>query len=117
MSGAAAPRVEFYWWPECPSWERVLGRLRAEMEDQGLDPDSIEEHEIRTQDDAERFSFVGSPTIRVDGVDVQDPGAEEPKGLSCRTYRHRDGRLSPLPDPEDVRDALRTARERKEKVQ
>ena len=74
----------------------------------GLDPDSLKVTEIETEDDAERESFVGSPTIRGDGRDNQPP-ADEPIGLSCRLYRHRDGRASPLPDPDDVRDALQRA--------
>jgi hypothetical protein len=86
------------------------------MEELGLDPEAIEERQMLTEDDADRSSFIGSPTIRVDGVDVQPPGPDEPIGLNCRIYRHRDGRISPLPDPDDVRDALRKARERKEKV-
>jgi hypothetical protein len=30
-------------------------------------------------------------------------------GLTCRVYRLRDGRFSPVPDPDDLRDALRRA--------
>jgi hypothetical protein len=60
---------------------------------------------MRTDADAERAEFVGSPTIRVDGLDVQPPG-DEPVGLTCRVYRLRDGRISALPDRADVRDAL-----------
>jgi hypothetical protein len=86
------------------------------MAELGLDPEAIEITEIATEDDAERLSFIGSPTIRVDGVDVQPPGAEEPAGLTCRIYRRRDGRVSPLPDPEEVRSALRKANEGKETV-
>jgi hypothetical protein len=33
----------------------------------------------------------------------------EPYSLTCRVYRTRDGRISPLPDPEDVRAAVRRA--------
>jgi len=100
-----APHVEFLWWDGCPSWERALERLRAEMADQGLDPAGIEIREVETEHAAEREGFVGSPTIRVDGRDVQ-PLGEEPIGLTCRLYRLRDGRVSPLPDPADLRDAL-----------
>ncbi|HEX2358850.1 MAG TPA: hypothetical protein VHH72_03435 [Solirubrobacterales bacterium] len=99
------PRVEFLWWEECPSWERVLARLRETMAELGLDPDSIELRRIDTEADAAATSFAGSPTIRVDGADVQSPG-DAPIGLSCRIYRRRDGSVSPLPDPADVRDAL-----------
>jgi hypothetical protein len=71
----------------------------------GLDPKSVRVRELATDADAEREEFVGSPTIRVDGRDVQPPG-EQPAGLTCRVYRLRDGRFSPLPDRQDVRDTL-----------
>jgi 8-oxo-dGTP pyrophosphatase MutT (NUDIX family) len=112
-----APPVEFLWWRECPSWERALADLREVMEELGLDPAAIEMIEVGDEDDAERQSFIGSPTIRVDGVDVDPPEADEPHGLSCRIYRRReDGRVSPLPDREVVREALQGAIERKESV-
>ena len=37
------------------------------------------------------------------------PGEGDPFSLTCRVYRTRDGRYSPLPDPEDVRAAVRRA--------
>jgi hypothetical protein len=83
--------------------------LRESMEAVGLEPEAIKVHEVDTQEAAERQEFVGSPTIRIDGRDVQQPGEAEPTGLACRVYRRRDGRTSPLPDPEDLRDALRAA--------
>jgi hypothetical protein len=103
------PQVELLWWEGCPNWERALADLREAMAELGLDPDGIEVREVRGEQDAERESFVGSPTIRIDGQDVQPPGPQEPLGLTCRVYRRRDGRISPLPDPDDVRDALRGA--------
>ena len=78
------------------------------MEAAGLDPDSLSVREVPTEEAAKRDRFVGSPTIRIDGVDIQDPG-DEPLGLVCRVYRLRDGRYSPLPDTADIRDALTLA--------
>lgn len=104
------PTVELLWWSGCPSWEKALAGLRERMAELGLDPDSVEVREVATDEEAEREEFVGSPTIRVDGRDVQDPGGE-PAGLTCRIYRTRDGRISPLPDPADVRDTLVEATE------
>ena len=63
---------------------------------------------VDSEADAQAEEFVGSPTIRIDGRDVQPPG-DEPTGLTCRVYRRRDGRISPTPDPADLRDALRAA--------
>lgn len=78
----------------------------------GLDPDTVIVREVHTQAQAELERFAGSPTIRVEGADIQPPGGEDPFGLTCRVYYRRDGRVSPVPDPADVRDALRAARER-----
>jgi hypothetical protein len=75
------------------------------MEALGLDTDQIEVREIETDEQALHERFVGSPTIRIDGEDVVDPG-EQPPALTCRIYYRRDGRISPSPDPADVRDAL-----------
>jgi hypothetical protein len=106
---ADRPRIELLWWRECPSWERALAMLREAMAEQGLDPESIEVIEVDTGEAAERRRFVGSPTIRIDGADIQPPVEGEPTGLACRVYRRRDGRTSPLPDPEDIREAVASA--------
>lgn len=98
--------MELLWWAGCPSWEQALHLVREEMAAAGLDPELLEVRELRSDEEAERERFPGSPTIRIEGRDVQDPG-EEPIGLSCRVYRLRDGRISALPDPADLRDALR----------
>ncbi len=105
---SAAPAVQLLWWRGCPSWEEALALLREEMESAGVDPQSLQVREIRTEGDAEDERFAGSPTIRIDGRDIQ-PVSEEPIGLSCRVYRLRDGRPSPLPDRDDLRETLRRA--------
>jgi hypothetical protein len=102
------PTVEFLWWDGCPSSDEALAMLREEMSAHGLDPDSIAMREVRTDTEADRERFAGSPTIRVDGRDVQPPPDGE-VGLSCRVYRLRDGRISPLPDRAAVRETLEQA--------
>jgi hypothetical protein len=101
-------RVELLFWDGCPSHRKALVELRRAMVDVALDPSRVVVRELETQAEATLERFVGSPTIRIDGVDVQPPG-EEPVGLTCRIYHRRDGRISPTPDPADVRDALRAA--------
>ena len=103
-------RVELLWWEGCPSWPRALEELRRVLSEEGIDPESVEMRQVRTDSDAERERFPGSPTIRVDGEDVQPAGEAAPVSLTCRVYRLRDGRASPTPDPDDVRDLVRTKR-------
>lgn len=104
----SAPRVELLFWEGCPSHPRALADLRAALDAAGLDPRAVEVREVADQAAAERERFPGSPTIRIDGRDVVDPG-DEPAALACRVYRRRDGRVSPVPDPADVREALASA--------
>jgi hypothetical protein len=99
------PRIELLWWEGCPSHPRALAELREVLDGLGLDPDAVDVRHIGTDDEAAAEGFPGSPTIRVDGRDVQ-PADGEPVGLTCRVYRLRDGRISPTPDPADVRDAI-----------
>lgn len=101
-----ASRVELLWWDGCPSSQPAHELVKRLMAEAGLDPESLHSVEIETGDEAERQAFVGSPTVRVDGRDIQPPGESEPVGLTCRVYHLRDGRVSPLPDPEDIREAL-----------
>ncbi len=84
--------------------------MRDALAAEGLDPEAVEMREMKTDGDAERERFVGSPTIRIAGADVA-PVEGEPAGLSCRIYRLRDGRVSPTPDPADIRDAIRRSNE------
>jgi len=105
---SSSPGVELLWWVGCPSWEQARHLVREEMAAAGLDPERLEVRELRTDEEAAREGFPGSPTVRVDGRDIQDAG-EGPIGLTCRVYRLRDGRISALPDPADVRDALRAS--------
>lgn len=89
--------VALLWWAGCPSHPAVREQLQA----LGV---SFVEREIVTEGDAERERFAGSPTVRVDGVDLFP--TDEPPSLTCRIYRLADGRFSPTPDPEQLRAAL-----------
>jgi len=100
-----APAIEFLWWEGCPSTEATLAMLREEVAAAGLEVEDIDVREVSNDADAVREQFVGSPTIRVDGLDIQ-PLPNEPIGLSCRVYRLADGRISPLPDRGEVRQTL-----------
>jgi len=101
-------KVELLWWEGCPSYPETLADLRTVLREEGVDAD-VELTEVETDEQAHRERFPGSPTIRLDGEDAfpADPG--EPFSLTCRIYHRRDGRVSPTPDPEDIRAAVRRA--------
>jgi hypothetical protein len=66
----------------------------------------VVEHEVTTDEEAQRLRFPGSPTIRVDGRDVDPAGAAARPALTCRIYYLRDGRVSPVPSREQLEEAL-----------
>ena len=98
-------RIEFLYWRECPSHPEAMELLRQVLGERGVEAE-IEAREIRTQEEATANMFPGSPTIRVDGRDVDPAGAEVPPSLSCRIYRLRDGRVSPVPSRQQLEEAL-----------
>jgi hypothetical protein len=69
----------------------------------------IEVIEVKTAEEAEQFEFIGSPTIIVNGHDI-DPHPKPQYALTCRGYRLEDGRISPLPSEAMIRRALREAK-------
>jgi hypothetical protein len=100
--------VELLWWDGCPSHPEALADLERILHEEGV-PADVTRVEIEDDEQARRERFPGSPTIRIDGRDIVPPEDGEPYSLTCRVYRRRDGRISPVPDPEDVRDAVRRA--------
>jgi hypothetical protein len=65
--------------------------------------------EVHDAEAAQRLRFLGSPSVRVDGRDVE-PGAEARTDydLSCRVYR-RESWFSGQPEERWARDALAEA--------
>jgi hypothetical protein len=98
--------VELMWWEGCPSHPETLADLERILREEGISAE-VKRVEIESDEQARREHFPGSPTIRVDGRDIFPAEEREPFSLTCRIYRLRDGRVSPTPDPEDLRDALR----------
>lgn len=101
-----ALKVELLYFDGCPSYrmaERLLGEALA---DEGL-AEPIELIPVAGDADAERLKFVGSPTIRVDGVDPFAPGAVD-YGMQCRVYLTPEG-LKGWPTRAMLRQALKHA--------
>jgi hypothetical protein len=107
-SARRAPAVELLFWEGCPSLPEALADLERILCEESIGT-SVELVEVTSDEQAQRERFPGSPTIRIDGDDVVPPADTEPFSLTCRVYRTRDGRISAVPDPEDVRDAVRRA--------
>jgi len=100
----SAPAVELLYFEGCPNVEAVRALVQRVAADEGITP-SVRLVEV-TAEDAERFRFLGSPTVRVNGRDVE-PGADDRDTFvfACRLYRTPAG-VSGQPASEWLRDAL-----------
>jgi hypothetical protein len=90
--------VELLYFDGCPSHRALLPRIHEMLEQAGVDTD-LHLRRIDTLEAAERERFLGSPTLRVDGRDV-DPGAgvRTDYGLKCRLYETSNGLRGTPPD-------------------
>lgn len=101
-------RVEVLYFDGCPSYQRLLPRLREVVAELDLDAE-IDLRRVESLEDADRERFLGSPTVRVDGEDVDvDAGSLSDFGIKCRLYRTSEG-LKPLPPDAWIREALMQA--------
>ena len=100
--------VELLWWEGCPSTDVLRSELEGLLSEIGCAGTEIQMREITSHEQAAAEQFIGSPTIRLNGVDPFTVGSAPPS-LNCRIYRLRDGRVSPTPDRYDLRAALISA--------
>jgi hypothetical protein len=99
------PVIEVLYVQDCPHYPATLAlveRVRAEL---GLDAE-LHTTLIVDQAAAEQSRFPGSPTVRVDGRDVE-PGSEPATEyvVGCRLYR-LEHRFAGQPEEHWIREAL-----------
>jgi hypothetical protein len=91
-------RIELLYFAGCPNYEGLLPKLREIVADEGIETE-IESRRVESADAAESERFLGSPTVRVDGEDVEpDAGARTDFGLKCRLYRSSEGTSGTPPE-------------------
>ena len=103
-------KVEVLFFDGCPNHEALLPHLRELLDAGGAEHTEIRLVRVEDAETAETERFLGSPTVRVDGEDVE-PGADERTdfGLKCRLFATPDG-LRGMPEDEWVLSALERAR-------
>jgi hypothetical protein len=99
-------KIEILYLEGCRNYAPALERLRAVLHREGLLAE-ISEVVVKDGSAAKALKFIGSPTIRVDGLDIE-PAARhvEDTGFACRRYP------GGLPSDEMIRLALKEAQDR-----
>lgn len=101
-------KIELFYFLGCPHHAPALDRLRQALIDEQLHV-GIAEVEVHDDAMARAIGFLGSPTIRIDCLDIE-PAARTSRdfGMCCRTY-HGPGAHNGAPSIELIRRALREA--------
>ena len=103
-------KVEILYFFGCPNHPPAVGAVREALQQEGMSADLVEV-EVNDAATARGIGFLGSPTIRINGQDVERSArTAQAFGLSCRTYTHR-GHRAGVPPLEWIRTALREAKE------
>jgi copper chaperone CopZ len=81
-----AMKIDVLYFRGCPNHEPTVQRVRDVVDRLGVEAE-IDEIEVSREDDPAALRFLGSPTVLVDGVDI-DPAQREGViyGFGCRTY-------------------------------
>ena len=79
--------VEVLFFEGCPNHRAAVDLARRVVAE--VAPDArVEEVEVWNNEEAERLRFLGSPTIHIDGVDVEpESRSRADYAMSCRLYR------------------------------
>jgi len=99
-------RIEILYVPGCPHYQPAVERVRAALESESLQAE-IHSVPINTEGQAKAMLFPGSPTVRVNGEDVESTRTTVPS-LSCRLYANQSG----IPSEELLRVAISNAKRR-----
>lgn len=104
-------KVEVLYFSGCPNHVPAVERVREVLAQEGT-PAELVEVEVKDAASAQQVGFLGSPSIRVDGQDVEPAGREARAfGIMCRTY-YDGGRRAGVPSIEWIRAAVREAKGR-----
>jgi len=102
-------KVEIFYFSGCPNHVPAIDGVREALRLEGARGDMVEV-EVKDAAVAQQVGFLGSPTIRVDGQDVEPAArAASDFGMTCRTYIDR-GQRTGVPPLEWIRAAVREAK-------
>lgn len=82
--------VEFLYAEDCPNRYAALKILERTLRDASR-PYRLEKILVASEEEAERLRFVGSPSIRVNGLDVEPNASDTEFSLAPRLYITREG--------------------------
>src|SRR6266851_2999408 len=101
-------KIEILYFNGCPNHEPAVERIRQLLREEDVSAEVLEVN-VSDASIAQKLGFLGSPSIRVNGLDVEpEARAAREYGMMCRTYAVN-GRREGLPSREMLHHAIQEA--------
>jgi hypothetical protein len=102
----AKPKInlDLLYFDGCPSWRNALEILNRTLNESGLQFE-VSLIQVEDQHAAEIQRFIGSPTIRINGLDLFPLEEQSNFGIGCRVYQTPEG-LKGWPTEEMLKERL-----------
>ncbi len=101
-------KIEVLYFDGCPNHKPAVGRVEEVLREEGVSAEVLEVN-VSDASIAQKVGFLGSPSIRINGLDVEpEARATREYGMMCRTYAVN-GRREGLPSRDMLRRAIREA--------
>lgn len=100
--------IEFLYFAGCPGHQAAFDLLQQVLAREGIQAE-VERIEVPGPEAAEEYRFLGSPSIRIDGVDLEGDEVEAAQGYGwrCRYYAESEpGQPKAVPASELIRRQL-----------
>jgi hypothetical protein len=101
-TGKTKMKIEFLYFEQCPSYKQALANLKAALAETKAQAD-LKIINVRSEAQAERVAFQGSPSIRINGKDLD--GRDEGSSYGCRIYQVGD-KVTAVPSKEYIKARL-----------
>jgi hypothetical protein len=95
-------KIEFLYFEGCPSYKPTLDYLKKVIDEEKIDV-NLELVLVESPEDAQKVGFQGSPSIKIDGIDLEDKN--DGFSFNCRLYSV-DGKLTGTPSKEFIKERL-----------
>jgi len=98
--------IDVLYYEDCPHFEEAASALKEVLDEEEVEAE-VRMVPVSPGEDADRWGFIGSPTILINGQDlVEEVDLGRPYQGHCRVYMYRDEPFE-FPPKEMIREALK----------
>lgn len=99
-------KIELLTFRGCPNAKAAQKLLQDVLHDLRI-REEVAPVEVEDEEAARRLKFLGSPSVHVNGQDIEPARRGDPPAFSCRIYRDEQGRMAGVPPRQLIEAALR----------